>query len=327
MCCAGRVMLRLFLGIVALIYLLPLEVSAQAYPTKPIRLLVGFPAGGGADGAARVITGKLTDELRQPVVVENRPGASSSISIERVAASPPDGYTLLLLAAAGLLHSALHPKLPYHLERDLAPISMVAIGPFVLVVHPSVPVRSVKELIALARAQPGKLSFGSAGVGSTAHFAGEYFNLITKVKILHVPYKGASQAATATAIGEVEMSYPSLTGALPLLNAGKIKVLAVTSARRTSLMPGTPTLHEQGLTGYDRSGWYGILAPAGTPKEIVMRVNAAIAAAVNTAEMKPAFNRQGLEPQTGTPEQFAALIRSELAQSVQLVKATGVKPE
>lgn len=300
---------------------------AQTFPSKPVRLLVGFAAGGGADGTARLIAGKLSADLKQPVVVENRPGASSAISLERVASAPPDGYTLGLLTSAALLHSALHSKVSYNLERDFAPVSLVAVGPFVLVVHPSLPVRNVKELIALARAQPGKLSYGSAGVGSTAHFAGEFFNLMAKVKIVHVPYKGSAPASTATAIGEVEMSYPSLTGALPLLNAKKIKALAVTSAKRTTLMPDTPSLHEQGLTGYDRSGSYGILATAGTPKDVVARLNAAIATVVNAADMKPSFHAQGLEPQTNAPAEYAAFIARELAAGAQFVKLTGAKGE
>jgi tripartite-type tricarboxylate transporter receptor subunit TctC len=203
----------------------------------------------------------------------------------------------------------------------------VVITSFALSVHPSVPVRDVKDLIALARSRPGKLTFSSPGVGSSAHFAGELFNMMADVKMLHVPYRGPPEATTAVVAGEIDVGFPSVTGALPLIGIGKLTALAVSSPKRASLLPAVPTLDEAGLTGYQRLGWNGVLAPAGVPKEIIARLNAAIVKGINTPEMKDAFMKQGLETQTNTPEQFAAFIRNELAQNARVVKFAGIKVE
>jgi tripartite-type tricarboxylate transporter receptor subunit TctC len=299
---------------------------AQSYPVKPVRLLVGFAAGG-TDTAARIFAQKMTEHLGHSFVVENRPGASGAIANERVAGSPADGYTLLLMPSSGVAISALRSNLPYDLVRDFAPISLVAMQPFALVVHPSLPVRNVKELIALARARPGDLSYGSNGVGSAVHLATELFKSMAGVNIVHVPYKGSTESAVATAAGHVELSFPGLASAIPLLESGKIRALAVTSARRSSLMPAIPTIDESGLPGYDRTTWFGVLAPVKVPKEIVDRLAAAIDKVINTAEMKNSLNRQGLDPQTNTQQQFAALIRNELAQNAKLIKLIGLKAE
>lgn len=270
---------------------------------------------------------KLTERLGQSVIVENRPGAGSSIATERVAASPADGYTLLMLGASGAAQAALRARLPYDVERDLAPVTLVVIGPFVIVVHPSVPVRDIGQLIALARSRPGKLSYGSNGAGSVLHLAAELFNWMAKVKIEHVPYKGAAEYVVAVAAGEIDMSFTTITSALPLLNVGRLRAVAVTSARRTSMMPSLPTLAESGLTGYDRSSWFGMLTPAGVPKDIIAQLNEAIGRIVNAPETRDSLIQQGLEPQTGTPEQFAALIRNEIVQNARLIQLAGIKPE
>ncbi len=322
-----RKIFRLFAGIVACANLSVSDSLAQAYPVKPIRMVLGFTAGGLSDVLARLVAPKLSEPLGQPVVVENRPGASGAIAAERVATSPADGYTLLLMTAADTVIPALRAKLPYDVERDLAPVSLLVIAPFVLVVHPSVPARSVKELIALARSQPGKLNYGSVGAGSTPHLAGELLNLMAKVKIIHVPYKGGADAVIAVASGQIDMYFSSVPSLLPLLGAGKIRPLAVTSAKRASLTPSLPTLDESGLPGYDRSSWQGVVAPAGVPQDIIARINAVIGKVVNTAEMMESLNRQGLEPQTNTPEQFAAFIHGELAKNARLIKLIGVKAE
>jgi len=301
--------------------------DAQNYPTKPVRIYIGYGPGGAADFAARAVGQKFPELLGQPLIVESRPGAGSTIAIERVATSPPDGYSLLLIADGGAVQSALRPSLSYDLERDLAPVSSLASGAFVLAVHPSVPARDVRELIALARVQSGKLNFGSSGTGGAAHLAGELFNLMAKVSIVHVPYKGGAEAAVANASGQIDLSYPSIPAALPLVQAGKIRALAVTRAKRTSFLPDVPTLHESGLTGYDYYIWYGVLAPAGVPKDIIARLNTVIGKIMNTAEMKELFKRQGLEPQTDSPEQFAAFIHHELVQYRKLIKAAGIKAE
>jgi tripartite-type tricarboxylate transporter receptor subunit TctC len=300
---------------------------AQTYPEKPIRVLVGYTAGGATDFTARAVAQRLSEVLRQQVIVINAPGASGSIATARLAASPPDGYTLSIVTGADTIQVALRAKLPYDLERDVAPVSLIVSGAYALVVHPSVPARNVKELVALARSRPDRLSYGSAGIGNSSHLAGELFNLIAKVNTVHVPYKGASESVVATASGEVAMSYPSVSASLPLLNAGKLRAIAVTSTKRASLMPAVPTLAESGLPGYDSSTWYGVSAPAGVSKEIVARLNAAIGNVANTPAMKESFSKQGLEPQTNTPEQFAAFIRSEIAKNARLIKLAGVKAE
>jgi tripartite-type tricarboxylate transporter receptor subunit TctC len=232
-----------------------------------------------------------------------------------------------MISASDAVLPVLRAKLPYDFERDLAPVSLVTSSPYVLVVHPSVPARNVKELIALARSQPGRLNNGSSGIGSLAHLFGELINVMADVKIVHVPYKGAAEASIAVATGQIEMSLPSITGALPLLEVGKIKALAVTSGKRSSLMPALPTIAESALPGYDRTGWYGMLASAAVPREIIARLNSEIAKAVAHPDLRRALNKQGLEPQTNTPEQFAAFIHSEIAENAKLIKLAGVKVE
>ncbi len=302
-------------------------VHAQAFPSKPVRIVVGYAAGGGTDVTARMTAQKLADQLGQAVVVENRTGAAATIAAERVATSPPDGYTLLMMAAADSAQTALR-KLAYDLERDLAPISLVVMGPaFVLVVHPALPARNAKDLAALARARPDQLNYASSGVGSQAHLAGALFGTMMQLKLGHVPFKLISEATVSVVNGDIFMGFPSVPAALPLVGSGKLKPIGVTSARRVGVLPSVPTLDESGLKGYDRSGWYGLLAPAKTPGAIVSQLNAAIDKVVNVPDMKRAFEKQGLEAATSTPEQLAALIRTEVGQSAKLIKLAGVKPE
>jgi len=300
---------------------------AQAWPAKPIRIVVGFAPGGAADVTARLLGQRIAESLGQPVIVENRPGAGSSIATERVVTAPPDGYTLLLMSSAAAVQAAVRPDLPFRLERDLAPVTVVVAGSNVLVVHPSVPARNVKELIALARARPGKLNFGSGGIGTPSHLAGELFNQMAKVQIVHVPYKGGAEQVTATVSGQTDLSFPSVTGALPLMSAGKLRALGVTRARRSPIAPDVPTIAEAALPGYDYALWYGVLAPAATPREIVGRLHGTIVAAVAQPQLKAALEKQGLEPGTGTPEELAALVRREIAQTAALAKAAGLKLE
>lgn len=317
----------LLTGMLACLLLPSFVSAAQTYPAKPVRILVGFLPGGGADIVARMVAQKLTEDLGQPVLVENRPGASGTIATEATARAAANGYTLQVISAAEPAQGALRAKLSYDLARDFSPVSLISIGAFMLVVHPSVPARNVKEVIALARSQPGKLNFSTSGVGGTPHLAGELFNVLAKVKIVHVPYKGGSGAVVANAAGEVDLSFNSIPSLLPLLGAGKLRPIAVTSAKRSSSAPEVPTISESGLRDYDLSGWFGMLAPAGTPREIVVRLNTAIAKAVGTPEMKEAFRKQGLDPQVATPEQFAAFLRKEIARSAMLIKLTGAQAE
>ncbi len=299
--------------------------SGQSYPVKPVRMIFGFSPGGAGDVSARLLAQKMSESLGQQVIVENRAGAGGAIADEAVARSPADGYTLLFCAGSIATLPALRTKLPYDVERDFAPISLVVITAFVLSVHPSVPVRDVKEMIALARSRPGGLTFSSPGVGSSAHLAGELFNMMAQARMLHVPYTGAPEAATAVAAGEIDVGFPSVTGVLPLFAAGKLRPIAVTSATRSSLLPSVPTMEESGLH-YQRGGWNGVLAPSGVPKDVIARLNAAIVKVMNTPEMRDSLRKLGYETQTGTPEQFAAFIRSEIAQSAKLVKFAGLKP-
>lgn len=260
-------------------------------------------------------------------MIENRPGAATAIAAERVARAAPDGYTLLLIAISTAVQSALRTNLPYDLERDLAPVSQLAIGPFVLVVHPSLPVRSVGELVALARARPGQLDYGSPGIGSANHLAAEFFSLQAGVRMAHVPFKGSGEAVVAAAAGQVPVSFPSLAGARPLLETGRLRPLAVSTARRVASLGAVPTLAESGLTGYDYAAWYGMSAPAAVPREIVARLNAALGAIVQLADVREALGRQGMEPRAGTAEAFAALIRREIDRTAKLIRVTGLKAE
>jgi tripartite-type tricarboxylate transporter receptor subunit TctC len=303
------------------------EAAAQAYPTKPVRMVVGFAPGSGTDVVARLVTQKLPESLGQPVLVENRPGSGGMIATEVVAKAPADGYTLLMMAAADSIQPAMRMKMPYELPRDFTPITYVGAGLFILSTHPSVPARNVKELIAIARASPGRLNYATTGVGSSAHMAGELFNSLAKVKTTAVPYKGGAQVAFAVSSGEVDFAYLSYTAAKPLLEGRRLRPLAVTSIKRSPLMPGTPSLHEVGLTGYDRFVWYGVIAPAGLSKDLVSRLDAAIQKAVNTPEIRLALLDQGLVVDTTTPQQFTELIRREVEQNIQLARAAGIRKE
>lgn len=300
--------------------------GAQGYPVKPIRLIVGFSAGSATDVSARLVGQKLSESLGQSVIVDNRVGAAGSIGTELVVKSPADGYTLLMLGATETILPALR-KLPYDIQRDLAPVSIVANGPQVLVVNPSVPVKNVRELLALAQSQPGKLQYGSAGVSSSSHLAGALLNYLGKVNISPVPYKGATEMVVGTAVNEVAMSFPSAAAALPLMATGKVRALGVTSTRRVTAMPAVPTLEEAGLPGYNRSNWYGVLAPASVPREIIARLHGVIDQGINTAEVKGILNRQGLEPETTTPAQFGTRIRADIAQNARLIKTSGAQTE
>lgn len=298
----------------------------QSYPAKPIRIWIGFGPGGGADVVARLVAQRMVEPLGQQVLVENRPGAGGSIATAAVAKSPADGYTLQIISAAEPSQGALR-KLSYDLARDFAPVTLIALGGFVLVVHPSVPANDVKALIALVRSQPDKLTYGSSGIGGTPHLAGELFKLMTKTRVLHVPYKGGADAVVATASGEVDMSFNSIPAVLPLLNGGRLRALGVTGSKRSVSLPAVPTLDEAGIPGYDISGWFGMLAPAGVPREIVAQLNAAVVKAVRTPEMQDAFSKQGLEAQGSTPEQFGEFLRKEIAKNAVLIKAIGLKAE
>lgn len=301
--------------------------AAQSYPATPIRIVVGFAPGGNGDLTARLVGQKFSEAFGQPVIVDNRPGAGGAIATESVAKASADGYTLLLMSNSDTIQPALRPNLPYNLERDFAPVTTAVVGTAVLTVHPSVPARSAKQLVALAKSQPGKLNYGSSGVGSSSQLMAELFKLMGKVNMVHVPYKGGAGFVIAIVSGQIEAGFPSLAAAIPLLDGGKLRALALTRAKRATLLPSIPTLDESGFPGYDLATWYGVAAPAGVGKEIISRLNAVIVKEVNTPETRAFFGKRGLDPHTGTPEQFADLIRREIALNAKLVKLSGAKTD
>jgi len=299
-----------------------------AYPERPIRMMVGFAPGGGADTAARPLAQRLSEVLGQQVVVDNRPGAGGNIATEISAKAVPDGYTLLMGTIAALaINPSIYDKLGFDPVKDFAPISNVASSINVLVVHPSVPARDVKELIALVRSKPGGFNYGSSGVGSAGHLSGVLMEQLTKTDLIHVPYKGGAPAMTALLGGEIQMIFATAATAIPQMKAGKIRGLAVTTARRASMLPELPTIAEAALPGYEANNWYGLLAPARTPRAVIDRLNTETVKILNSAALRDIYLAQGLEPTPTTPEAFGEYIRSEIAKWSKLVKAAGVKPD
>ena len=301
---------------------------AQTYPAKAVRFVVPFAPGGGSDLVARTVAMKLTEALGQPVVIDNRAGAAGSIGADIAAKSPPDGHTLLLGSNGPLaINPSLYAKLPYDAARDFAPVSLVTVMPFVLVVHPTLPVKSVKELIALAKSRPGQLNYGSPGNGSTTHLANELLKSMTGMQIAHVPYKGVAPAATDLISGNIQMMSGDLSTLMPHVRSGRMRPLAVTSARRSALLPDVPTVAEAGVPGYEAIGWFGVLVPAGTPAAIVERLNSAMLKGLAAPDARQRLSAFGGDVAVGTPEQFAAHIRTEAAKWGKLIKAIGLKAD
>jgi len=302
--------------------------AAQNYPNKPIRMVSPFAAGGGVDFTARLVGQRITEGIGQTVIVENRAGAGGVIGTEVVARAAPDGYTLLLGSAGPLtILPGLSAKLPYDPLKDLAPITLVTSMPFVLVVHPSLPVKNVKELLALARAKPGQLNFASPGNGSTTHLAAELLKTSANVDMVHVPYKGVAPAVTDLLAGQVQFMSGDLSTVMPQVRAGKLRALAVTSAKRSSQVPELPTVAEGGVPGFDASGWFGVLAPAATPVEIVTRLNAVIVKGISTPDARERLASLGGDVVGGTPAEFAAFMRADLAKWTKLIKTIGLKAD
>jgi tripartite-type tricarboxylate transporter receptor subunit TctC len=301
---------------------------AQPFPQKPVKLVVGFPPGGGVDIIARSISQALSDRLGQPVIVENRAGAGGNIAAELVAHAPADGHTLLVSAVSSLAISASLYKTPrYDLLKDLAPVAVVASVPNVLVVHPSVKATNVKEFIAYVKANPGKVNFGSAGNGTTVHFSGELFKSMANIDMVHVPYKGAAPAMADLLGGQVQVMFDFLSAAAPHIKNGKLRALGVTSTTRSPVLPGVPTIAEAGLPGYNVLGSFGVMAPAGTPADVVNRLNREIAAVVNLPEVKERLISYAATPEQLSPEEFAQVLKAEVAKWAKIVDATGVRLE
>jgi tripartite-type tricarboxylate transporter receptor subunit TctC len=299
------------------------KATRDEYPTKPVRIVVGYSAGGPTDILARLVAQKLGESLGHRFITDNRPGAQGMIGAEMVAKAPPDGYTLLMVPASHTVNPSLYNKMPFDTARDFTAVGLVAEGPFVLVVHPSIPAKNVKDLIALARMRPGQLNFASTGVGGLTHLAGELFKSMTGVQMTHVPYKGAGPATVELLGGHVSIMFDNMLSAIPNVKAGRLRALAVTTSKRSSTLPDIPTMAESGIEGYDVSTWYGVLAPASLPPDVLGRLNTAINHAVLQPEVVKQLANEGINSIASTPDEFAARIRKEIAKWAIVVKASG----
>jgi tripartite-type tricarboxylate transporter receptor subunit TctC len=317
------------IGKVALPFVFLLAASsawAQAYPAKPVRIVVPFPPGGTSDILARTIGPRLSAEWGQPVMVDNRPGAAGNIAAEHVARAPGDGYTLFITTVGiHAIHPSLYSKLPFDPLRDFTPVTNLVMLPSVLAVHPSIPVRSVKELIALAKKRPGDLSYSSAGSGSQPHLTAELFKTMTGVDLLHVPYKGAAQQLTDLVAGHVALTFATAPSAVPFIKGGQMRAIGVSSGKRASALPDVPTIAEAGVPGYEAVGWNGMVAPANLPAPVLEKLNATVVKAFNLPEVRDRMISLAADPITTTPAQFGAYIKAEIAKWAKVVKASGAR--
>jgi len=301
--------------------------GAEGYPAKPIRLILPFPPGGGTDILGRVLSDRLASQLGQPVVVENRGGAGGNVGAEAAAKSAPDGYTIVLVAPSLAISPSLYTKLNYDPVKDFAPVSLVATVPNVMITHPSVPANTLAEFIALAKKKPGAMNFGSGGSGTSNHLAGELFNIVAGVKLVHVPYKGVNLAMNDVLAGQIHLVVIGIPAAAPHIKAGKLRALAVIDSKRAAALPEVPTVAETGLANFEVTTWYGVLAPAGTPRAIVTRLNAEIVKAMQAADTKERLAAMATEPVTSTPEAFGQLIREEIVKWGKVVREAGLKAD
>ena len=318
---------RIFVAIAAAIALAASGLaSGETYPAKPIHFIVPYPAGGPLDTVARLLGQKVSESVRQPVIVENRPGAGGNIGADMVAKSAPDGFTILMGAVAThAINPTLYAHIPYDPVKDFAPVTQVASTPNVLVVNPSLPVASVKEFIAYAKAHPDALNFGSGSTGSAGHLAGELFKAMAGVRMVHVPYKGAGPAMQDLIGGRIQLMFDNLASSLAQMRAGRVKALAVTTAKRSALAPELPTIAESGLPGFDISTWFGVFAPGGTPRDIVERLHAEFVKALADPAVRETMLKLGAEPVGNTPAEFAAYIQSEAGKYAEVVRASGAR--
>ncbi|MEO8302998.1 MAG: tripartite tricarboxylate transporter substrate binding protein [Betaproteobacteria bacterium] len=315
------------IGMLAVGAALPAFAAAQEYPTRPIRFIVPYPPGGGTDVVARIMNEPLAIELHQPIIIDNRGGAAGNVGTDLAAKAPADGYNILFTLSSHTINPKLYDKLPFDVEKDFVPISLAALIPQILVVHPSVPANNVSELIALAKANPGKLNYASVGTGSPGHIAGELFKLKTGVDIVHVPYKGGGPAVTDTIGGQVQLLFVSMPAAWQHVKAGKLKAIAVTSAKRSVAAPDVPTIAESGIPDYVVDSWYGALAPAKTPPAVITRLNAAFAKVLENPQVKERLLAQGAEAAPSTPAEFDRIIKDELHKWEYVIRAANIKPE
>ncbi len=301
--------------------------AADVYPSKTIRLVVPFAPGGGSDIVARLLSPKMTEALGQTVVVDNRAGASANLGAAIVAKAAPDGYTLLLANANYTINPSLFKSLPFDPVREFAPVALLANVTNVLAIHPSIPAKSVKELISFAKAHPGQLNFASPGNGTSSHLAGELFRQVAKIEVVHIPYKGATPAITDLIAGQVSFTMASVLSVLPYAKQGRLRMLAVTTAKRSGALPDIPTISEAGLPGFEVSNWYGILATGGTPRPAVDRLNSELARIARVPDLAEKLAAQGADPATGTPEEFERFIQAELKKWAAVVRSAGINPE
>jgi len=299
--------------------------SAQNYPAGPIRIVVPFTPGGGTDILSRILAQKLNESWGQPVVVENRAGAGGTLGTAVVAKAAGDGQTILVMPAGYAGNPSLYKKLPYDQNKELAPVSLLASGPLVLVVHPSMPVKSIKELVAFARARPGELNYGSPGAGTLPHLSAELFNSMNHIKMVQIPYKGAGAAVTDVLAGRVPVYFMNILQSLPLIKAGKLRALGVTTPERTAIAPEIPAIAEAGLQGFDMTNWYGMLVPATTPRDVIAKLNAEVARILKLPELKNRLADDGMTVVAGTPEQFAEFLARESAKFSRVIEAAGIK--
>jgi tripartite-type tricarboxylate transporter receptor subunit TctC len=298
--------------------------SAQSYPVKTVRIVVPYAAGGNTDFTARAIAERLTPVFKQQVIVENRPGGATNIGTEIVAKAPPDGHTLLMAGASNAINMSLFRKLPYDTVRDFEPVTLCVQGANVLSIHPSLPAKTLRELIALAKAQPGKLNFASSGLGSSNHMAGELLKVMAGINIVHVPYKGNAPALTDTVGGHVEMIFSGVPALVPHIESGRLRAIAIGSLKRFAAIPKVPTFDESGLKGYEATTWFGLMAPARTPKDIITRLNVEVDRILSSADLKERFLNEGIDPIGGPPEAFARFIRAEIDKYARVIKAANV---
>jgi tripartite-type tricarboxylate transporter receptor subunit TctC len=307
--------------------LLPVTALAQNFPTKPIRVVVGQAPGGATDVVARLVAPRFGEHLGQPVVVENRTGAAGSIGATFVAKSPADGYNLLVVSSSYAINPSLYKDLPFDPVKDLVPVTLIAEAPFLLVVHPSMPVRSVKELVAMAKAHPGTLNFASGGNGSSGQLAGELFKYLAGINLVHIPYKGAGPALVDVIAGQVHMTFGSMLSTLGHVKNKRLRALGVTSEKRSAAAPDLPTIAEAGVKGYRRTTWYGLLAPAGTPAPVVAKLVADMQKAVESPEIRNHLLGDGAEPVAGTPKQFQDFLASEMKRAREIIQRAHVQPQ
>lgn len=300
---------------------------AQTYPTKPVRLILPFPPGGPSDILGRALSQKLSEQMGQQVIADNRPGAGGNLGLELTAKAAPDGYVMVLSSPLISLSPSLYTKLNYDPQKDLAPISLVAQIQNVVLVHPSVPAKNLKELVQVARASPGKLNYGSGGVGTTTHLAPELFMSMTKTQMVHVPFKGSGQSVISQLAGEIAANFPSVPTAIPYIKVNRLRGLGVTTVKRTQALPAVPSIAEAGVPGYEATQWFGVLAPAGTPRSIIDRMHQEVVRALRSADVKERVTAEGMDIVASTPEEFAGYIKSETDKWAKVIKAAGIKPQ